>query len=51
MKVDGLDATSPQVVSRVLIRHRIGDKVEVVVERHGESLTMHVEIKAFGDEH
>ncbi len=50
LKVDGFDAASPQAVSRALIRHRIGDKVEVVVERKGESLTMHVEIKAFGDE-
>ena len=50
LKVDGFDAVSPQAVSRALIRHRIGEKVEVVVERKGESLTMQVEIKAFGDE-
>jgi S1-C subfamily serine protease len=50
LKVDGFDASSSQAVSRALIRHRVGDKVEVVVERKGESLTMQVEIKAFGDE-
>lgn len=50
LKVDGFDAISPQAVTRALIRHHIGDKVEVVVERNGESLSMHVEIKAFGDE-
>jgi S1-C subfamily serine protease len=50
LKVDGFDATSPQAVTRALIRRRIGDKVEVVVERRGETKTMQVEIKAFGDE-
>ena len=50
LKVDGFDAASHQAVSRALIRHHAGDKVEVVVERAGQPVTMQVEIRAFGDE-
>jgi S1-C subfamily serine protease len=50
LKVDGFDAASHQAVSRALIRHHVGDKVEVVVERAGEQKTVAVEIRAFGDE-
>ncbi len=50
LKVDGFDAASQQAVSRALIRHRAGDQVEVVVERAGQTITMQVEIRAFGDE-
>ena len=50
LKVDGFDAASQLAVSRALIRHRAGDKVEVLVERAGKELVLAVEIRAFGDE-
>jgi S1-C subfamily serine protease len=50
LKVDGFDTTSHMAVSRALIRHRAGDKIDVVVERAGKELTLPVEIRAFGDE-
>ena len=50
LKVDGFDAASHMAVSRALIRHRAGDKIDVVIEREGKELTLPVEIRAFGDE-
>ena len=50
LKVDGFDAASQLAVSRALIRHRAGDKIDVVVQRAGKELTLPVEIRAFGDE-
>jgi putative serine protease PepD len=50
LKVDGFDAASHMAVSRALIRHRAGDKVDVLIERAGEQKTFAVEIRAFGDE-
>lgn len=50
LKVDGFDAGSHMSVTRALIRRRAGDKVPVTIERDGKELTLHVEIRAFGDE-
>ena len=49
-KADGVDVTSILVLSRVLVRHRAGDRIEVQAQRAGEPLIVQVEIKAFGDE-
>lgn len=49
-QADGVDVTSHLVLSRILVRHRAGDHIDVLVVRAGEPLTVPVEIKAFGDE-
>jgi S1-C subfamily serine protease len=50
LKVDGFDAASHRAVSRALIRHRAGDRVDVLLERDGAQMTLAVEIRAFNDE-
>ena len=49
-RIDGLAVTRVIDVTRLLVRHRAGDQIEVVLRRLGEDTTLLVELKAFGDE-
>ena len=49
-RIDGLAVTRVIDVTRLLVRHRAGDHIEVVLRRLGEDTTLLVELKAFGDE-
>lgn len=45
LTVDGRPATSPEAVTRALLRHRLGDRVHVEFRRGGRSLTTEVELR------
>ena len=49
-RLDGIAVTRVIDVTRLLIRHRAGDRIEVVLRRLGEDTTLMVELKPFGDE-
>jgi S1-C subfamily serine protease len=46
--VDGSAVTSPQAVSRILLRHHPQDTVPVAIRRRGRSLTLSVVLQEFG---
>jgi len=46
--VDGKTVNSPIAISRILVRHRVGDRIAVTVLRDGEEHTMQVELRTFG---
>ena len=48
MAVDGHAVTSPQAVSRILLRHRAKDAVPVDIRRRGKNLTVSVMLQEFG---
>jgi len=50
VRLDGVAVTRIIDVTRLLVRHRIGDRIEVVLRRLGEETTLVVELKPFGDE-
>jgi len=47
LRVDGVDVHSHAAVSRVLLRHRAGDKVETVLRRDGKELALAIELRVF----
>ena len=48
--IDGKSVSSPIAISRILVRHHVGDRIAITVLRDGAEKTLQVELRTFGGE-